>query len=743
MNHDMNGCVQSCPPSPAARIAVRRRTDLVVSRQRQRGQTAYVVKDPLSLRYYRLEEHEYAVLQMLDGRATLRQVADRLAADFPQLMPHEDDVSGLVDSLYQNALVIGERPGQGTLLRQRRDRQRRQRRRSLLGNVLAIRCPGVDPTRLLNVLHPWTARFFGRPAVMGVAVLAIIALAVAAAQAARFPQEIAAMHRYFGPCNWLLLAATLAATKILHELGHALACRRFGGECHEIGVMLLVLTPCLYCDVSDSWLLGNKWHRAAIAAAGMYVEVALASVATLIWANTGPGDLHFLALQVMLICGVSTVLFNGNPLARYDGYYILADLVDIPNLRQEARVALASLLWRGLLGVERSAAPGRVSWKLALFGCGVSAYRWILLACILWFLYHVLSGQGLEVVWQYMALLTVSAAVVVPGWRLANELMDKELRRQMQRRRVIMTTSVLVGIVGFVALVPLPCHVYGPFELRVEQAVPVYAPRAATLARLMVEPGQAVAAGQLLANLRGIDLELAVARLASTASAQQTWLASLRYERHLDPKAAAAAPYAEELLEATRSQLDERRRDLAQFQLTAPRSGVVLAPPRRQAMRDEPALSSWSGTPLDARNEGVFLAQGDVLCEIGDPRRLEAVLVVDQADVGLLRRGQSVQAVLDARPWRRLRGEIREIARQHLDITPESLSIQAGGGIASRIDDRGIERPISASYTVRIPLDGPAELLVPGMRGTAKIRTGSKTIASRAWRAVCRTFQMN
>ena len=125
-------------------------------------------------------------------------------------------------------------------------------------------------------------------------------------------------------------------TKVLHEFGHGLSCKHFGGECHEMGVMILVLTPCLYCNVSDSWMLPNKWHRAAIGAAGMYVEVVLASICTFIWWFTEPGLFNYLCLNVMFICSVSTVMFNANPLLRYDGYYILADILEIPNLRQKA-----------------------------------------------------------------------------------------------------------------------------------------------------------------------------------------------------------------------------------------------------------------------------------------------------------------------------------------------------------------------------------------------------------------------
>ena len=163
-------------------------------------------------------------------------------------------------------------------------------------------------------------------------------------------------------------------TKILHEFGHGLSCKHFGGECHEIGVMFLVLTPCLYCNVSDSWMLPNRWHRAAIGAAGMYVELVLASICTFIWWFTEPGPLNYICLNVMFISSVSTVMFNANPLLRYDGYYILSDILEIPNLRQKASTILNRKLGKWCLGLEEPEdpfLPKRKQWLFATYTVAV------------------------------------------------------------------------------------------------------------------------------------------------------------------------------------------------------------------------------------------------------------------------------------------------------------------------------------------------------------------------------------
>ena len=168
---------------------------------------------------------------------------------------------------------------------------------------------GIDPDRLLNWLDPYIGWVFTRGAVLVSLVLALAALILVTVQWDAFHAKLPTFNEFFASKNWLWLALTMSVTKILHEFGHGLSCKHFRGECHEMGVMILVLTPCLYCNVSDSWMLPNKWHRAAIGAAGMYVELVLASISTFIWWFSEPGLLHYLALNVMFISSVSTILF--------------------------------------------------------------------------------------------------------------------------------------------------------------------------------------------------------------------------------------------------------------------------------------------------------------------------------------------------------------------------------------------------------------------------------------------------
>ena len=274
--------------------------------------------------------------------------------------------------------------------------------------------------------------------------LGLAALSLIIVQFDVFHSRLPEFHYFFRAQNWLWLALTLCVTKVMHEFGHGLSCKHFGGECHEIGVMFLVLTPCLYCNVSDSWMLPNRWHRAAIGAAGMYVELVLASIATFIWWFSEPGPLNYICLNVMFVSSVSTVMFNANPLLRYDGYYILSDILEIPNLRQKASTILNRKLGKWCLGLEEPEdpfLPQRRQWLFATYTVASAIYRWVVTFSILYFLNRVFEPYGLKVLGQAIALARCTGLLIQPMWsdvqvfQSAREVRKSEERSNLRHDR--------------------------------------------------------------------------------------------------------------------------------------------------------------------------------------------------------------------------------------------------------------------------------------------------------------------
>ena len=385
--------------SSARSLSIRRRPDLIARRQHYLGRSYWVVKDPVGLNYYRFQEEEYALLNWLDGNVSLDELKDRFEEEFPPQKITLEELQQFLGMLHRSGLVIAAVGGQGKQLLKRRRERRRKEFLGALSNVLCIRFKGFDPERFLNWLYPWVSWFYSTTAVTACILLGLSALTLVAVQFHVFTSRLPAFHEFFNFQNALLLSVTLGVTKVLHEFGHGLMCKHFGGECHEMGVMFLVLTPCLYCNVSDSWLLPNKWHRAAIGAGGMYVELVIASIATWIWWYSEPGLMNHLCLNAMFVCSVSTLIFNANPLLRYDGYYILADITEIPNLRQKSTSVLARKAGDWFLGLEQPDdpfLPERNQIFFALYSVAAFIYQWVVVYSILFFLYHFLKPYGLE-----------------------------------------------------------------------------------------------------------------------------------------------------------------------------------------------------------------------------------------------------------------------------------------------------------------------------------------------------------
>ena len=405
------------------------------------------------------------ILEMLDGRTSAAEILSRFARRFAPRRLTSERLHSFVVRLHRDGLVVSQAAGQGAQLLDRADAAARRRRVMALANPVAIRLPGVNASRLLEWLDPLARVAFGRTAVALALGLILAAAALVMTHFAAFQARLPEARSYLTPRNAVVLLLAVSLVKVLHELGHALACRRFGGECHEIGPMLLMFAPCLYCDVSDSWMFTSRWQRMAVAAAGIYVELALAAAATFFWWWSEPGLASALALDIMLVCSVGTVLFNGNPLLRYDGYYILSDLVEIPNLAEQAATAWRDF-WGGLLlGLDDRTEHVDRWWQqpfLIAYALAAGLYRWMVVILLLWFCYRTLVPHRLETLAVVLATIVVAGMLAEPVMRGVRFVRTPGAQAQPTRRRGLIAAGLAALVAAAVALVPLPLHVTAP-----------------------------------------------------------------------------------------------------------------------------------------------------------------------------------------------------------------------------------------------------------------------------------------
>jgi putative peptide zinc metalloprotease protein len=743
--------------STSRRLSLRVRPDLTVRQQRYLGEAYWVVKEPVGLNYFRFHEEEFAILQMLDGQTSLEQIKERFEEEFaPQKITYQD-LQQFIGMLHRSGLVISESAGQGRQLRKRRDEKKRKELLGKLSNIFAIRFRGVDPERFLNWSYPFIKWVFHPAVVFCCLALAISALLLVIVQFDVFRSRLPTFHEFFGSGNWLYLAITMGVVKVLHELGHGLSCKHFGGECHEIGVMILVFTPCLYCNVSDSWMLPSKYRRAMIGAAGMYVEMVLASIATFLWWFSDPTTLiNQLSLSVMFICSVSTLVFNGNPLLRFDGYYILMDLAEIPNLRQKSTEVLKRYMSQLCLGLEQPENPFLPESNRFLFGLYTVAavvYRWIVVFSICWFLNKVLEPYGLKVLGQLIAAAGFFGLVVQPLWQLGKFFYTPGRMHKVKRLNLLISLAVVGALLAFVLFMPLPYSLNCAFQIAPSGAAPVYVDVRGQVAEIHVENGAVVQAGDPLITLRNYDLELAVVELEGELRAVGERLRGLKLRSHVDETAGMQIQQTEEIEATIIKQLQEKKDELSRLKIVAPIAGVVLPVETKQSPREEGFLPQWSGSPLDPKNLGATYQPSELICRVGDPEKLEAELVVDQADIDLLDQTMAgnaqPEAVLqfDAFPGKTLTSRVVDVARDEIKSMSPTLSSRAGGDVSTQQDRRtGQLRPLSTSYSARVPLEDQGELrglLTIGQQGSAKVYARWQSLGQRLYRYVARTFHFD
>ena len=731
------------PSATSRRLRLRKRRDLRVEPLEFGRRRYWGVKDPVALRYYQLRDEEFRILQMLDGTTSLDDIRERFEREFAPRRLTPQQLESFIGMLHTEGLIVAEAPGQGRqLLRVRRRNERRQWI-GRLSNVLAIRFRGLDPERLLGCLHPWFRWMYSPAAVAAFVLLALAALLLVAAEFDTIVARLPDFDVFFGLRNGLLLLATVAVVKVLHELGHGISCRHFGGECHEMGLMFLVFTPCLYMNVSDAWMLPSKWQRIAISGAGMYVEVLLASIATFLWWWSEPGLLNTLCLNLMFVCSVSTVLFNGNPLLRYDGYFILADLVEVPNLRQQSGAVIKQWLGHFFLDTELEnprVVPERGRGWLAAYAVASAIYRWIVVFAILWFVHTILKPHGLEVLARLLAVIVVGGMLVTPIIRAFKFLRDPARSRDVNWHRLLTRGGLVALVVLAIGMIPLPYRVAAPVVIEPEQARHVYVSVGGRLEK-SVRPGDVVQAGATIGLLENLEIAREIAELRGQLAEQEQLVDSLR-RRSLagDASAGDQIPAQLDVRDDLHKRLEQRLQDQKRLTLVAPVAGTVLPPKHTDRQPPEGELAAWTGTPLDEENLGSYLEAGTMYCRIGDPRRLEAVLVVDQTDVQFVRDGQHVRILLDETPGQSLDGTVTQISAMDLRIAPRELAQHES--LPTRPDETGTPRPVSPSYQVRVELEPHEMPLLVGAAGEAKIHVRSQTLLQRLARYLNRTFRM-
>lgn len=711
-------------------VRLRARPNLQCVSRIQGGRRVYVIKDPVALQYFHLEEPQKFTLDRMDGEHTLEQIQQEFeSANRPQRLTLEE-LEGFASQLLQAGLVENESTSRGQLVLNRVEKQRRFRMWTNLASIFYFKMPLLQSTRCFDTLLP-VGRVVFHPLFVLLTIASLLAgIGLVITRWSDFLERLPAYQDLFTLRGAFYLWLAIGAVKIVHELGHAICARILGCEVQDVGIAVTYFFPTLYCNVSDSWMLPEKGKRIAIGAAGMYAELLIASGAIWIWwASTPQTLLHQISFWLMLTCSVHTILFNANPLMRFDGYFIFSDWLDIPNLSQVAQRQFHGQLgaWFGYEAPHETAT--RSSTFLCLFGLASLVYRCGLVAAMLYVFHQFMKDLRLE--WLGLALVLLALIVLLawPGYRLWQTLGTQPKVSPMKPLRFwVSIGAAVVVLIGFF-LVPFPIHVRGVGLVQVEperlQSIAVPAP-GGFLVQTFGKDGQRVRKGDVLAVLHNPQLSLEL-RLSEADLA-------LRRDQHQALISQQAA------LEGAGAEWDSRTEIQQEIEALTQRHALLKTRAATLLLRApcDGILMSFPGW----ESQGQWLTEGAPLFRIGDDRNVRLLVLLEPADRQLIDVGKPVRFRCHGLSDTTWHGAVASAAQVDTRDIPVQLSQRLGGDVASRADPvNKMEKPDKQQFLVAAKLTEVDGRLQVGTLGQVRIEVGSQTCWWRLQRYLGSTFR--
>lgn len=697
------------------------RKDLKVTPISIRGRQAYVVKDPLSLQYFRWGEKELHLSTLLDGKKTGEQVLSLMQQAFPEFDYDADDLRIAIHQFMNAGLFLTDGTVAQNIFHQRRKAIKKAKKSklwlSILSKFISFKITLFDPDLLLLAMSRklaflWTWK--------SVAVL-LAMMCVSGWLLARDTGSLAArMPNIFGWENLFIIWVVMILVKIVHEFGHGLACKHFGGEVHEMGAMFILFSPFLFCNATDSWVFTDKWKRIIVNFGGIYLELFLAAIASALWVLTPPGIFNQICFNVALVCSVMTVFFNVNPLMKFDGYYALSDWAEVPNLKERADRALVTRtagFFTGGEGVLRDPIVESFKWPILTYGVASYVWTFAVASSMLRAISAMLEPIGLDRIAQSAAAIVLLTGIFAPPWLVGMQIMKvlKSNEGSELRNRFFWSLSAVLLALAVLLCIPAPVTVKTSCVLDANNRVRVTAATTGFIKNITVSDGQSVTEGEKLATLVNPELSTMLVRM-NTQKETVLVQESLALSNQIDKEIPALRTQASQL-DAVISKLTK---DIQALQIKAPASGMVI------------------GKKLQDKT-GTLLRQGELLCEIIPSGPLKAVVALKEEEAALVKAGQEVTFRLLSAPGKASVGKVLAMSSSPSPELPhQSLSQYAGGTVPGVLsapaspkgDAAPIAIPSSQIYKASITLEDHAGVLRSGMSGLVKIHCGFRPLGA-------------
>lgn len=673
------------------------------------GELWYVLQNHASGQFQRFTPAAYFLIGLMDSSRTVEEIWSAGKSRLGEDAPTQEEMIRLLSQLHSIDALKTDVPPDVEEMYRRFEKKENMKWKQKIRNPMALSFSLYDPEKLLKRLETVSKVVFSWPAAVLWLLAVVSAIILAGFHWPDLTENIT--DRVLAPHNLVIIWFLFPIIKVFHELGHALAVKRLGGEVHDVGIMFLVLTPIPYVDASSSLAFRNKWERIMVGGAGLLVEVFIAAIMLMVWINIEPGAVRGFIYNIVIIAGVSSLFFNGNPLLRYDAYYILGDLLEIPNLGTRANKFLVYLAQRYLLFIKDTEAPDASRYEqvwFVIYGLLSFIYRIFIYIVIIQFI----AGKFF-VVGIILALWALASMLIYPLVRAGNFLLTSPKLSRQRKRTIAIGMGLLALVMGFITLVPLPLAtvVEGVVWLP-EQAI-VRAQTEGFVEELKVTPGQRVMANEEIVRCSDPLLSLKLKVL-------EAQLKELQIEF-----------YAKEQIDRVKAQIvaDDIKQVKGQIKDAHERIALLTA------------RSAGDGSvfiPMAQDLIGRFVKRGEVLGYVLENDTMAVRAAVSQSDADLVR-GKTrkvevrlAETFLESMPARM----IREVPAATEALPSKVLGTSGGGTIAIDPQDARGLKAFQKMFYFDVELPSKSTFFNVGGRVFVRFDHGWEPLAGRWYRNI-------
>lgn len=676
-----------------------------------RKRTWHIVADPLSNAHFRCTELVFQFIQHLDGKHNIAQAYQHCLGMGGERAPNQSDILNVIATLQMKGLLHGDMPVSTHELYQRHEAEKRQKKIRVWSRPLSFKLSLWDPDQWLEKICPLFAGIFNRWALMLCVFLVALGGAIAFGHWAELTQHF--LIRFMDPQNLMLIWLIYPLVKLIHELGHAILTKYWGGEVHDIGVLFIVFMPVPYVDASSSHQFTDKHKRMMVAGAGIFVELLLAALGILLWSIMGDSFIRNIAFNIAVVGGLSTLFVNGNPLLRFDGYYVFSDAIEIPNLASRATKYLGYLSQRFFLGLDEFSSPnsssvtadGERSW-FVFYGLAAGFYRLFISFSIAFFVasHYFIIGVAL-------ALWSLVQQVVWPTISAIKKLFI--MAKEQKRLRRLLITSVPISLLfAFLLFYPLrwSTHVEGLIVL--PEAASIRVNSNGFMKEILKRNGEKVNVGDTLFELENAEL----------ASKEQLIKAQLAELNMRENQAFIKGPFESQIIKLdiqdTQAKLVDIQTKLAELSIKSAVSGVMSIP-----------------KALDM--PGRFYRKGDVLAYIVDLTDVSVKTIIPQNKFEHLNtEGNGWKVKLNSQPEQTFVAKSgRKVPRASYQLPSAKLGSAEGGEIMVDARDTEGRTALQAVYQVELTVENYSEHYLAA-KVDIKVQHQSESFATYIYRVI-------